>query len=295
MRKTLRLMMPQWQGGDNPAYAFGAKLLEWLAPSTGDAYRAEVPVEPYDGGELPKEGGVLGRSAALRQLNAAAKIIEAYSPKRIIVFGGDCLVSQAPFAYLNELYGGEMGVLWLDSHPDVFTPELFYHEHAMVLGNLLGEGDPAFSACVRVPVKPGLVMFGGLQEITEGEAAIIERLDIRRTDATALAKDSSAVLEWIRDKDIRCLAVHLDLDVLDPKLFRSLQYAMPEGAVIPLGTRPDGTVIESPSGEMTLAQVSRLIGDVARQTDIVGLSIAEYTPWDAIDLREFLCSLPIFG
>ncbi|WP_202906514.1 hypothetical protein [Celeribacter ethanolicus] len=30
-RKTLRLKMPQWQGGNLPAYHFGSELLAWLA------------------------------------------------------------------------------------------------------------------------------------------------------------------------------------------------------------------------------------------------------------------------
>ena len=31
--KTLRLLFPQWQGGNNPPYYLGAKLLDWLAPA----------------------------------------------------------------------------------------------------------------------------------------------------------------------------------------------------------------------------------------------------------------------
>ena len=31
--KTLRLLFPQWQGGNNPPYYLGAKLLDWLASS----------------------------------------------------------------------------------------------------------------------------------------------------------------------------------------------------------------------------------------------------------------------
>jgi len=146
MADTLRLLMPQWQGGASPAYSFGAKLLAWLAPPAGNTPQVEVPVEPYKGVELPLEDGVAARTVLLQQLRAASKIIEAHQPKRIIVFGGDCLVSQAPFAYLNERYEGNLGVLWLDAHPDISTPEMFSHEHAMVLGNLLGHGDPVFSA-----------------------------------------------------------------------------------------------------------------------------------------------------
>ena len=32
--KSIRLVIPQWQGGDNPAYSLGSKMLDWLAPET---------------------------------------------------------------------------------------------------------------------------------------------------------------------------------------------------------------------------------------------------------------------
>ena len=41
--KTLRLIFPQWQGGNNPPYYFGAKLLAWLAPEHVGPVE-EVPV-----------------------------------------------------------------------------------------------------------------------------------------------------------------------------------------------------------------------------------------------------------
>jgi arginase len=283
MSNTLRLIMPQWQGGNNPPYSFGAKLLAWLAPESGNTPQVEVPVVPYDGSELPTENGVFAQTILLQQQRSARNIIEAYQPERIIVFGGDCLVSQAPFAYLNEKYDGKMGVLWLDAHPDVSTPEMYINEHAMVLGNLLGNGDPAFAEEVRVPLNPELVMYGGLRETSQAEAKIVNQLNLRKEGPEALADDSGPVLEWIKEKGIEHLAIHFDMDVLDPTLFRSLLFA-----------NPDGTKIDAPSGKMTLSQVSRLVGDVSKQTDIVGLSIAEYLPWDALNLHNFLTSLPIF-
>lgn len=283
MSNTLRLIMPQWQGGNNPPYSFGAKLLAWLAPESGNTPQVEVPVVPYDGSELPTENGVFAQTILLQQQRSARNIIEAYQPERIIVFGGDCLVSQAPFAYLNEKYNGKMGVLWLDSHPDVSTPEMYMNEHAMVLGNLLGNGDSAFSQEVKVRLDPELVMYGGLRETSQAEAEIVNQLNLRKAGPETLADDSGPVLEWIEEKGIKHLAIHFDMDVLDPTLFRSLLFA-----------NPDGTKIDAPSGKMTLSQISRLIGDVSKQTDIVGLSIAEYLPWDALNLHNFLTSLPIF-
>ncbi len=282
--KTLRLLFPQWQGGNNGLYSLGARLLAWLAPES-DAPLVEVPVKPYDGAAPKKENGVVGQEILLKQLKSARNIIDVYEPDRIVVFGGDCLVSQAPFAYLNERYEGKLGVLWIDAHPDVSTPDFFQHEHAMVLGNLLGEGDPKFAAEVRVPLKPALVMYAGLGETLEKETEIIDRLGIRVADSKELAEKSDAVVQWIRANDIRHLAIHFDLDVLDPAGFRSLYFSDPKAAPNAF----DGIT----QGKMSFEQLIRLIADVSTKTNVVCLSIAEHLPWDAQNLKNMLDQLPI--
>lgn len=283
MSKTLRLLMPQWQGGNNPAYSFGAKLLAWLAPTRDNILQVEVPVVPYSNTKLSTENGVVGQSVLLQQLQDAKEIIDQYQPEKVIVFGGDCLVSQAPFSYLNEKYNGNLGVLWLDAHPDISTPEMYYHEHAMVLGNLLGGGDPLFSEKVQVPLKPEQIMYGGLCKTTDEETELIHSLGLHKATPKELIESSDSILEWITRENIEHLAIHLDLDVLDPVQFRSLLFA-----------QPDGTVIDSAHGEMNLTQIARIIQDVAKQANVVGLSIAEYLPWDAINLHNFLAELPVW-
>lgn len=283
MSKTLRLLMPQWQGGNNPAYSFGAQLLAWLAPTRENILQVEVPVAPYSNTKLSTEDGVVGRSVLLQQLNDARHIIDQYQPEKVIVFGGDCLVSQASFSYLNEKYNGNLGVLWLDAHPDISTPDMYYHEHAMVLGNLLGGGDPLFSAKVQVPLKPERIMYGGLCKTTDEETELIHGLGLRKATPNELMESSDSILEWITRENIQHIAIHLDLDVLDPVQFRSLLFA-----------QPDGTMIDSAHGEMNLSQIARIIQDVAKQANIVGLSIAEYLPWDAINLYNFLAELPVW-
>lgn len=57
--KSIRLVIPQWQGGDNPAYGLGARMLEWLAPES-DAPVFRVSVTEPDG-PLRKEDGIAGR------------------------------------------------------------------------------------------------------------------------------------------------------------------------------------------------------------------------------------------
>lgn len=281
---TLRLYMPQWQGGNNPPYSFGAKLLRWLAPEAGSIPEIEVPVEPFEGNELPMEDGVRGRTVLMRQLRSCMNILNERQPDRVIMFGGDCLVSQAPFAYLNEKHDGKLGVLWIDAHPDISTPQMHRHVHAMVLGNLMGGGDPGFAAEVKKSIDPDRVMYAGLQQMSPDEEAVVNRLNIRKAGPRELAENSAPVLRFLAEQNISHLAIHLDLDVLDPGLFRALLPCEPV-------EKPYPAVV----GEMTLAGVSRLIRDVSQKTDVVCISIAEHLPWDAMNLQSFLHSLPMFN
>lgn len=284
--KTLRLLFPQWQGGNNPPYHFGAQLLAWLAPQA-DGPVEEVPVTCPDSTELALENGIRGRTVLLEQLRAARSIIDRHQPDRLVVLGGDCLVDLAPFAYLNERYHGDLAVLWVDAHPDIMTPADFEHAHAMVLGNLLGEGDPEFVEAVSRPLRPSHVMYAGVHGTSPVETAMIERLGLRVVGPAQLATDSTPVLEWFRSTGARHLAIHLDLDVLDPQLMRSVLFAKPDV--------PAGTFEGVAQGQMQIAQVLRLFTDVAAVADVVGIGIAEHLPWDALALRDLLSQLPLIG
>ncbi|RMV71897.1 Arginase/agmatinase/formiminoglutamase [Pseudomonas caricapapayae] len=284
--KTLRLIFPQWQGGNNAPYHFGAQLLAWLAPdATGPVEQVDV-TEPDDQ-PLELQNNIIARHALLAQLDLARRLIDRHQPDRLVVLGGDCLVDLAPFAYLNERYDGDLAVLWVDAHPDVLTPKDFPHAHAMVMGNLLGEGDEDFVNAVKRPIKPANVMYAGLQDTLEAETAFIKRLGLRSAGAQALAHTSAPVLQWLKETGARHLAIHLDLDVLDPALFRSLLFAQPG---VP-AAHFEGVA----QGKMTIEQVVRLLADVASVVDVVGLGIAEHLPWDALALKNMLTKLPLLG
>jgi len=291
--KTLRLLFPQWQGGGDPSYMFGSKLLAWLAPEA-DGPVEEVTIAEPDGQPLQVSNGILARDAVMSQFQDARRRIDRHQPDRIVVFGGDCGVDLAPFAYLNERYGGDLAVLWIDAHSDLFSPKVFPNSHAHVLGSLMGQGDAEFLSAVKTPVKPGNAMVAGWRklpdqylELQKFEDELADRLQIQRVGPKELATDSAPVLAWLRATGARHVAVHFDLDVLDASLFRSLTFSKP-GAPAP-------TEDDIQAGRMTLAQIVRLLSDVASQADVVGLGITEYIPWDAIALRDALSKLPLVG
>jgi arginase len=284
---TLRLHMPQWQGGNNPAYHFGSLLLSFLAPrSKGPEETVPVPI-PLPGETLDIEKGIVGRQALLAQAKAARRAIEKHQPDRIVALGGDCLIDLAPIAYLNKRYCGKLGILWIDSHPDVMVAEHYGHAHAHVLGMLLGRGDPAFVAKVDTPVDPRLVMYAGLDSWMDIESEVIDGLGLSRCSSAQVSESSAPILEWIKKNNIEQVAVHFDLDALDPAQFRPLLFNKPN--------QPADFLAGVPRGRLTPSQVVRLLRDVSGACEIVGLAIAEHLPWDTMAMRDMLAELPILS
>ena len=286
-KKTLRLIFPQSHGGNNPPYYFGSQLLSWLAPSTTDIVE-EVPIPFPTNKPLPIEDGLVAREALLEQLKQARKIIDQHQPDSLVVLGGDCLVDLAPFSYLNERYDGDLALLWIDAHPDIMTPQQFQHAHAMVLGNLLGHGDDDFTKAVAVPIKPENVLIVGLNDPSEWESKKIQEFNLSVLTPRELAeKRSKPVLDWFKSTGCKHLAIHFDLDVLDPSIFRGLLFAQPD--------IPADTFEGISQGKLTMEQIVRLLGDVSKIADVVGLGITEYMPWDALALKNMLAKLPLIG
>lgn len=281
---TLRLNMPQWQGGNEPAYRFGAELLRWLAPPHNGPEETVAVPEP-DGSAPPIDRGIKWRESLLSQARAARAAIGRHGPDRIVTLGGDCLVDLAPIAWLSRKYGEKLGVLWLDAHPDVMSAAEFSHAHAHVLAMLLGRGDEDFTAEVPVKLAASRVMIAGMQGWNEAEGPILKELGIRHIPPAAIAENSQPILDWIDAEGITHLAVHFDLDVLDPAYFSPLLFNRPD--------TPAGAFAGIEQGRMRLEQVIRLLTDAGTAADMVSLAIAEHLPWDMLRLRNGLAELAI--
>ncbi len=102
-----------------------------------------------------------------------------------------------------------------------------------------------------------------------------------------LADTSSPVLDWVANEGITHLAIHFDVDVLDPAKFGPVLFNEPDA--------PADALADVPRGRMAPDQVVRLLQDVAAACDVVGLAIAEYMPWEAIRTRNMLRKLPLLA
>ncbi len=284
--KTLRLILPQWQGGTDIAYAFGAELLAFIAPNNAAEETVRITVDMEVKDNIKAEDPIAYEEEILSQLISTTQVLEEKRPDKVIVFGGDCAISQAPFDYLSGKYGDKLGVIWFDAHPDISTTESSQHAHEMVLSNVIGHGESALTKQIKHPVSKERVIYAGLieRDLREKDSGV-RKLNMQVVGPDLLKLNSDHVLEWIQKEKITKLAVHFDLDVLTPECFRSNTCAKP------YMTREEyGSAI----GELSFDDIVRVLQDAGASAEIVGLCIAEHMPWDAFNLREALAKISIF-
>jgi arginase len=285
-KNVLRLNLPMWQGGDRPDYRTGGRILAAIAPEPqGPVETIAVPRSAE--GARRVEGGIVWREALLHQITAARSAILRHKPEAIVTLGGDCLVDLAPIAYLSERYGDDLAVLWVDAHPDVMGPAQWQNAHAHVLAMLMGEGDSDFVSAVSRPLDPRHILYVGLTETTPFETGFIGKHGLARLGPEELAASSEPVLAWLRTTGAKRVAVHLDVDVLDPAHYDFLVFCNPSA--------PPDAFEGVARGRMQFDQVSKILNEVNAEADIVGLAITEYLPWSVIEFAKALNHLPLVG
>jgi arginase len=290
MDSTLRLVWPQWQGAGPEVvaaltpelpfaqaqlgYHLGSRMLQMLAPSpTGPV--AVVPVDTEQDGLVANEG-VFAREIVLRQLRAALRVLAEHDPERIVTLGGECSVSVAPFAHLAARYGDDLAVLWVDAHPDTGMPETDYEGyHAMAVSHLLGHGDPEIVGALPATVDPSRLVLAALHSWEPDQEPFTTGWKISTIAPDALNASSTPLLEWLGATGCSKVAIHLDVDSVDSNEI-----------VLGLGMEPGG---------LKRAALVRTLHDVAAVADVVGLTVAEYLPRQAIAMQSLLSALPLLG
>ncbi|MFT9372946.1 arginase family protein [Liquorilactobacillus hordei] len=284
MSKVIKLKIPDWRAGNRPEYYAGAEIIATLL-NDGQIKTVEVPItSPTNSKDNSEINGVNGQNELVEEVRQVRATLKKEAPDKIITVGGNCFVSQGPFDYLHEKYGDGLGIIWIDAHPDISKPEFYNNEHAMVLGNLLGYGDPILAKEVHAKFAPKSVLFLGLQPLTDDEPAELDKigLDYQIQDKNSVT--TTAVEKWIIDNNFSKIAIHFDLDSLSPDNFR-LQYF----------AEPHQTVFPSSHGKLTLAQVTDYFASIQKVSEIVGVTVAEFLPWDIIKLKQTLNALNLFN
>lgn len=284
--KTIRLIYPQWQGGNitrwipeisDPAlaargYFLGAQLLDFLAPDNGQQ-KFTVPINT-DIKERKTVDGVLDRDDIALQTKAALDILNIERPDKIITLGGECSVSVAPFTYLANKYKEDIAMVWIDAHPDITLPgDVYTGYHAMAVTACMGLGDKKIISQLPAKISPDKILFVGLRDWERDEIKVRQHeYGIKHLTPEDVATDSSTVTSWLKGCGASHVVVHFDMDVLDPT-----------DIIAAVGVVPNG---------MKMDEVVRIINDIANEKELVGLTVAEPMPRIAIRLKNMLSQLP---
>lgn len=284
--RNIRLLLPQWQGGVDPNYVIGSQIMDAIIPPMSEEEIIQIPVDLDVEKARQKKNGFEAFDALFAQVRLTKKVLQLKQPDRLLTIGGDCSTSEAPFDYLSGRYGDDFGILWLDAHPDISDPTTSSHLHEMPAYHLLGKGEDPFARQIEHPVKAEKIMFAGLRlDQLRPMDHRVKDLQMKVATPQQLASDSQLIQDWLTKEKISHVAVHFDVDVLSPHDYRSILPAEPY-------TNPAN--FPAAVGQLTLKQVGRVLKDLEEMADLVGLTIAENMPWDAINLRKEISQLKFF-
>ena len=285
--KTIRLVYPQWQGGDiahwitevkdpeqaSRGYYLGAKLLNFLAPDNGqETYTVPVATDKI---ERKVTDGILDKEALIAQTRAALDILKITHPDKIVTLGGECSASVVPFTYLADKYKDDVAMVWIDAHPDITLPGNAYTGyHAMAVTACMGLGDKQLVSELPMKLDPSKILFVGLRDWERDEIkARQEQYGIQHLTPEDVRENSDAIRQWLQSCGASKVVIHFDMDVLDPAEI-----------IAAVGVVPDG---------MKIAEVVRVINDIGQEKDIVGLTVAEPMPRTAMRIKNMLEQLPL--
>ena len=244
----LCLAYPQWQGsGRNENLPRGAAAA--AAVCARYAPRVEVPLSDDHAADAH---GVRRWNAIFAQFRSAQDILARSGARRVLTAGGDCAVDVAVIGYLNGVYP-QLRVIWIDAHLDANTPETSPsgNFHGMPVSAILGRAPEPMRPFLGAPVDPARFHYFGVHVGDEGDWALRRELDLK--------------LLGPQDSVDGPVHIHFDLDVLDPREFPYVAY---------------------PDGKVGVEEAIALVDHIARQADVVGLTVTEFAPADEDEARE---------
>lgn len=243
----LALAYPQWQGsGRSENILRGALATAEICARF--APRADVPQSAAVG----NGAGVNRLAPILEQFHAAQAILATRTPRTLLTAGGDCAVDIAVIDHLVGVHP-DLTVVWVDSHFDANTPATTPsgNLHGMPVAAIMGETAPELARALRHPLAPDNFRYVWANVSDEGDRQFQAAKNLRwlGTDETLPGP----------------IHIHFDLDVLSPQDFPYLAYREPNG--------------------MPLADAFALLKRLARDSDVVGLTITEFAPADEDEAR----------
>ena len=259
-----------------PSALVKAGLLEALRASGADVQTVDDATDvvfPYRADhEHPSGRNVRGVAAAAAF--TAEGVVSALTNGSALLLGGDCTLIAGSLAGARRALGRPVGVVYLDAHADLNTPETSPSGFlcGMALALALGHGPAEVTAAggARGVVEPEHVALLGYREVDPGERPLLESLGLALPAEAARSMGMRGVAARALDEianDGGPLWVHVDVDVLDPGLMTA-KHSLTPGA----GLRWE--------------ELAELLAALAASGRLVGMQVAEFFPPGDPDGRQ---------
>jgi arginase len=211
--------------GRGPGALLAAGLSERLTAAGHEVappVTAELPAAERAEGPVAVNIGRLGAKTA--ELVAAAR----RAGEGALVLAGDDTAAVGIVAGLQQAVGAAapIGVLWLDAHGDFNTPETSFSGilAGMPVAILAGLAGPLWrgAAGLAAPIPTDRIVLAGTRDLDEKEAALLRATAVGVV-TTAEVREGPAFVAAVNRLAATCAALylHIDLDVLDPRLVPS--------------------------------------------------------------------------
>ncbi len=247
------ISVPLWLGAERPGVELGPAALDaglrarWHAralPHLEDrlAPTVTVPVDvPADARERLNQRSLTFLPQIAEACERLADEVEAAvtDGELALILGGDHALSAGSIAGAALAASPEpLGVLWLDTHPDLNTAASSPsgHIHGMPLAASLGLGETALTDLGHPgpKLRPEHVCLLGAQDIDPGERELIHEQGIwlltmeEWSDAGILSGLDDALI-YLECQGVGAVHISFDLDVLDPLVLPGTGTTIPGG------------------------------------------------------------------
>ncbi len=235
--------------GGGPEALIAAGLIEDIAAAgllPADAGAAFLDPDDREPGRTAVNIGKLGASTAA--LVCASRLAGA----GCLVLAGDDTAAIGVISGLQAAHGpgARIGVVWIDAHGDFNTPETSYSGilAGMSLAIVAGLAGPNWrdAAQMAAPIPTDRIVVAGARQLDAKEEALLRVTDVHlysSDDLRAGSGFSNAIVRLTGTVDI--LLLHVDVDVLDPRLIPSSSTPSPDGLSVEEAQQALGVVLGS--------------------------------------------------
>ena len=120
-------------------------------------------------------------------------------------------------------------------------------------------------------------------DIPPSDKAQFDHLGIELAGPEAVDLESGRITGWLKEKGIRHLVVHIDLDSVGSADLRSGIF------------REENLAAISAEHESAVPQFRKLFKQILQETEIVGFDLMEYELIQSSDFTALMADLPIFN